>query len=95
MSFANFSEMKRRVSIQAACSFLQLDVTPFGDQLRGPCPVCRAGGEQCLVVTPGSNAAYCSYVRRGGDVIWLVSHTRGVDVEGATQLLNAAFNIKQ
>ena len=57
MSFIDFQELKGRVDIQAAGSFLQLDLKPNGKQLRGACPQCPSGGERSLVITPEKGAA--------------------------------------
>ncbi len=91
MPFIDFQELKGRVDLQAACSFLQLDLRSNGKQLRGPCPACQAGGERSLVVTPEKGAAYCFAAKQGGDVIWLTSHIRGVSQKEAALLLQEAF----
>ena len=91
MSFIDFQELKGRVDIQAACSFLQLDLKPNGKQLRGACPACPSGGERSLVITPEKGAAYCFTAKKGGDVIWLTSHIRGESQKEAAHFLDQAF----
>lgn len=91
MSFIDFQELKGRVDIQAACSLLKLDLNSNGKQLRGPCPACQSDGERALVVTPEKGAAYCFSAKKGGDVIWLASHIRGVSQKEAAHLLHEAF----
>lgn len=91
MSFIDFQELKGEVDIKAACSFLQLDLKSNGKQLRGLCPHCEGSGERSLVVTPEKGAAYCFNARKGGDVIWLTSHIRGVGQKEAALLLAAEF----
>lgn len=91
MSFIDFQKLKGRVDIQAACSFLELDLKPIGKQLRGPCPACRSDGDRSLVVTPEKGAAYCFSAKKGGDVIWLASHIRAISQKGAAHLLHDAF----
>jgi DNA primase len=91
MSFIDFQELKGRVDIQAACSFLQLDLKPNGKQLRGACPQCPSGGERSLVITPEKGAAYCFNAKKGGDVIWLTSHIRGESQKEAAHFLDEAF----
>jgi len=91
MSFIDFQELKGRVSIQDACSFLNLDLNDNGKQLRGPCPACQSSGDRSLVVTPEKGAAYCFSSKRGGDVIWLTSHIRGVGQKDAAHLLDEEF----
>jgi hypothetical protein len=46
------------------------------------------------VVTPEKGAAYCFSARKGGDVIWLASHIRGVGQKEAAHLLAAEFLAK-
>ncbi len=91
MSFIDFQELKGRVDIQTACSFLQLDLNPNGKQFRGPCPACQSGGERSLVITPEKGAAYCFAAKSGGDVIWLAAHIRGVAVKEAAHILHDEF----
>jgi len=91
MSFIDFQELKGRVDIEAACSFLQLNLKPSGKQLRGPCPTCQSSGDRSLVATPEKGAAYCFSAKKGGDVIWFTAHIRGVSQKEAAHLLNEAF----
>ena len=92
MSFIDFQELKGRVDIRSACSFLKLDLKDHGKQLRGPCPVCQSSTERSLVVTPEKGAAYCFTAKEGGDVIWLSSHIHGVSTKDAAHLLNEEFS---
>lgn len=91
MSFIDFQELKERVDIQSACSFLKLDLKTSGKQMRGQCPACQSSGERSLVVTPDKGAAYCFSAKQGGDVIWLASHIHGLEQKAAADLLNQAF----
>ena len=91
MSFIDFQELKERVDIEAACSFLNLDLKKSGNQLRGACPACQSNRPRSLVVTPNKGAAYCFASKQGGDVIWLTSHIRDVSVKEAAALLDEAF----
>jgi len=40
----DFGELKQRVSIERAAEMLGIKLTKSGPQLRGPCPICKAGG---------------------------------------------------
>ena len=91
MSFIDFQELKGRVDIQAACSFLQLDLKQNGKQHRGPCPACEGSGERSLVVTQQKQVAYCFAAKQGGDVIWLASHIHGISPKEAAHLLAEEF----
>ena len=48
----DFGELKQRVSIERAVEMLGIKLTKSGPQLRGPCPICKAGGDRAFVVTP-------------------------------------------
>ncbi|MEO1700925.1 MAG: CHC2 zinc finger domain-containing protein [Pseudomonadota bacterium] len=91
MSFIDFQVVKQEADIEAACSFLQLDLKSNGRQLRGRCPACQSSTERSLVVTPDKGAAYCFSAKQGGDVIWLVSHIKGTSQKEAAHLLHAQF----
>lgn len=91
MAFIDFQELKGRVDIRSACSFLQLDLKESGAQLRGPCPACQSNRPRSLVVTPKKGAAYCFSAKQGGDIIWLTSHIRGVSAKEAAHLLDQQF----
>lgn len=91
MSFIDFQKVKERADIQAACSLLQLDLKSNGSQLRGRCPACQSSTARSLVITPEKGAAYCFTAKKGGDVIWLTSHIRGVSQKDAAHLLEGEF----
>ena len=59
MPFVDFVELKSRVSIEHAVAMLSLTLNKAGAQLRGPCPICNAGGDRALVVTPDKGLFYC------------------------------------
>lgn len=84
--FIDFNELKQRVSFAEAAQMLGLMLKPGNNQLRGPCPTCKSGGERTLVVTEGKGF-YCFASRKGGDVIALVAHVRNCAVKDAAQFL--------
>ena len=86
MPFVDFAELKTRVSIEQATQMLGLNLTPHGSQHRGPCPVCKTGGDRALVVTPAKGLFYCFAAKSGGDAIALVAHIRGISVKDAAWL---------
>jgi DNA primase len=77
MPFIDFAELKGKVSIEQVLSMLQLNLKRQGQQLRGPCPACKTGGDRALVVTPDKGVFYCFARKSGGDMIELVAHMRG------------------
>jgi DNA primase len=72
--FIDFAELKERVSVTDVIPMLNLTGKQKGDQWRGACPRCDAGGDRALVITESKKAFYCHSARKGGDVIALVSH---------------------
>jgi DNA primase len=95
MPFVDFAELKTRVSIEQATRMLGLNLTPHGSQHRGPCPVCRTGGDRALVVTPAKGLFYCFAAKSGGDAIALTAHIRGISVKEAADQLDRAFGTVQ
>jgi DNA primase len=85
-NFIDFAEVKEKVSFADALSLLSLDLKRSGNQWRGPCPVCRSGGDRALVVTEG-RGYYCFALRKGGDQIALAAHILGIPVKEAAQEL--------
>ena len=50
----DFTELKQHVGIERAVELLGVNLKKAGAQLRGPCPVCKDGGDRAFVVTPGN-----------------------------------------
>jgi DNA primase len=76
MPFIDFAELKTKVSIEQVLTMLQLNLKRQGRQLRGPCSVCKSGGDRALVVTPDKGVFYCFGCKSGGDMIELVARMR-------------------
>jgi hypothetical protein len=62
-----------------------------GDQLRGPCPACRSGGDRALAVNTTKQSFYCFNVKKGGDLIALAAHIRDVSQRDAALLIADRF----
>jgi hypothetical protein len=86
----DFAAIKERIAIERVLPLLQLNLRHANNQYRGPCPTCKSGGDRALVITPGKEAFYCFGSKRGGDVIALVAHIRGMQQREA-----AAFIVEQ
>ena len=87
MPFVDFAELKSRISIERTVSMLSLSLNKAGAQLRGPCPVCNAGGDRALVVTPEKGLFYCFAAKTGGDQIALAAHIKGIKTSEAATFL--------
>jgi DNA primase len=87
MSFYNFDEIKAANAISEVAERLGLNMNKSGASLRGKCPACESGGNRNLVVTPGKEVYFCFSEGKGGDVLQLISHVKGIGVKDAAQWL--------
>jgi DNA primase len=87
MPFIDFAALKERVSIEQAAEKLGLTLHKSGNQLRGPCPACKRGGDRALAITPSKNLFYCFGADAGGDQIQLVAHIRECKLTEAAEFL--------
>lgn len=86
-NFLDFQQIKADNPIEQVVEKLGLDMKKAGQQLRGPCPRCKAGGPRTLAVTPSKGAYYCFTDKRGGDAIELVAHINDMSVKEAAGFL--------
>jgi DNA primase len=91
--YIDFGEVKERVSIEQAVQKLGLKVSKSGNQLRGPCPACRTGGDRALAITPAKNLFYCFALQAGGDQIQLVAHVHNVGAKEAAEWLGGEVRV--
>lgn len=89
MTFFDFEDIKSRVSLSKAAALLGLKMVRSGAQLRGPCPVCKGGGDRALVITEGKGY-FCFSAKAGGDQIALVAHIRDLAVKDAAAWLSGS-----
>ena len=84
----DFGELKQRVSIERAAEMLGIKLTKSGPQLRGPCPICKAGGDRAFVVTPAKGLYYCfGACGKGGDAITMAANIRNCSLRDAAEFL--------
>ena len=84
----DFGELKQRVSIERAAEMLGIKLTRSGPQLRGPCPICKAGGDRAFVVTPAKGLYYCfGACGKGGDAITMAANVRNCSLREAAEFL--------
>jgi len=93
MAYIDFAALKERISIENAAALLGLRLTKSGAQLRGPCPICRTGGDRALAVTPTKNLFYCFGSQSGGDQIQLVAHVRCLKLTEAAEFLGGTSTV--
>lgn len=95
MSYIDFDEVKAANPIGEVAERLGLNLSKSGKSLRGPCPVCESGGDRAFVVTPEKGVFYCFSNGKGGDVIAMVSHVKGIGVKEAAQWLAGPNTAKE
>jgi DNA primase len=83
----DFAELKTRVSIEQVLQLLGITFKPHGNQLRGPCPICKNTDQRSFVVTPAEGLFYCFAGCGGGDQLKLVAKMRNCDIKAAAQWL--------
>jgi DNA primase len=89
--FVDFEVLKTRIKIEQTIGLLGLQMRQHGDQYRGPCPACKQGGDRALAINSGKQSYYCFYQKKGGDVIALVAHLRGMTQKDAAGYLDQQF----
>ena len=97
MTYAvDFADLKQRVSIEQVASWLGAQLKSHGPQLRGPCPICKAGGDRAFVITPAKGCYYCfGDCKKGGDAIQLVANAKGLTVKEAAEAIAQHFGLTQ
>lgn len=93
--YLDFVSIKSQVDLVEVAKVLQLELKESSGevlQYRSPCPRCKAGGDRALAITP-SRGYFCNSIKRGGDVISLVSHVKGYSFREAAQFLFERFNL--
>jgi DNA primase len=84
----DFTELKQRVSIERAVEMLGIKLAKSGPQLRGPCPICKVGGDRAFVVTPSKGLYYCfGACAKGGDAITMAANVRNCSLREAAEFL--------
>jgi DNA primase len=87
-AFVDFAELKSRLKIEQVVSLLGLQGAYKGEQWRGPCTVCNAGGPRALAVNTAKQSYYCFTDKKGGDLIALTAHIRGESQKAAALWLD-------
>jgi DNA primase len=91
-AFIDFQALKERVKIEQVVQMLGLRMKG-NDQLRSACPACRSGGDRALAVNVSKGSYYCFADSKGGDLIALCAHVRGVSQREAAEEIAKSFGI--
>jgi DNA primase len=85
----DFIELKQRIGIDRAADMLGIRLAKSGPQLRGQCPICKAGGDRAFVVTPAKGLYYCfGTCGKGGDAITMAANVRNCSLREAAEFLS-------
>jgi DNA primase len=90
-TFVDFAKLKQRVSIEQVVQMLGLNMKHAGEQWRGPCPACKTGGDRALAINTGKQSFYCFPIGRGGDLIGLAAHVKGLSQKDAADIIARHF----
>ncbi len=86
-TYIDFAKLKQSVPIERVVAMLGLQMKQNGDQWRGPCPACNQGGDRALAVNTSKQGYYCFAEKKGGDLIALAAHIRGISQRDAAHLI--------
>lgn len=95
MSFLNFEEIKASNPIEEVSHRLGINGTKSGSSIRAKCPVCESSGDRNLSISPDKGIWYCFTLGKGGDVIALVSHVKGIGTKEAASWLQGTPQAKE
>jgi len=91
MSYVDFAELKRSVTIEQVLLMLNISLKKSGEQLRGCCPIHAGSNPREFVVTPSKGLFFCFGKCGGGDMIKLAALVRKIDQKQAAQEIAAHF----
>jgi DNA primase len=86
-AYLDFEQIKVSNTIDEVARRLGLDLVKSGASLRCKCPACESEGVRNLAITPDKGLWYCFTFGKGGDVIALVAHVKGITVKEAAEFL--------
>lgn len=90
----DFQAIKRDHPIDRVAARLGLQLKPQGNQLRGKCPS-GEGDDRALVITPSKGLWYSHAMKKGGDVIELVSVVNKLSARDAAQWIAGATPVPE
>lgn len=85
MPVVDFAQLKQTTRIEQVVQVLGLVMRQNGAQWRGECPACKSGGPRALAVNTDKNGYFCFADGKGGDLIALYSHVKGVSAKTAAE----------
>src|SRR6185436_12791762 len=92
--YFDFAAIKASISIEDGAQRLGLELKPEGQAFRCNCPACGGSNTRDIILTPSKKAFFCFQAQKGGDVISLVAHIKGVSMKEAAQFLAEPSTVK-
>jgi len=83
-AFIDFAAIREELSIEQTASYLGLRL-PNKDQVSIDCPACDS--ENALKIKKSEKKYYCFHDERGGDLIGLIAHVKGIGQRDAAKLV--------
>ncbi len=89
MTYINFAEVRRSVSMHQTAQYLHLEMHQFAPGwYRAWCPRCEA---HSIIFTPLYNRFFCARTGSCGDQLLLCAHAKGIGVKEAARRLDEFY----
>jgi DNA primase len=79
----DFQRVKQVATVDHVVRYLSLTLKQHGDVWRGSCPLCKNSDQRAFVITDSKRLFHCFKCKEGGDMLKLVSVSKGVPVRDA------------
>lgn len=95
MAYLDFEAIKADNVISEVAQRLGVNLTKSGKNWRGKCPVCESSGDRNLSISDEQKIYFCFSAGKGGDVIALVQHIKGIGPKEAAFWLAGGIETPQ
>ncbi len=79
----DFQQLKQAATVEQVIRYLGLTLKQHGDVWRGSCHLCKNSDQRAFVITGSKRLFHCFKCKEGGDMLRLVSLSKGVPVRDA------------
>jgi DNA primase len=79
----DFQQVKQAATPEQVMRYLGITLKQHGDTWRGPCHLCKNRDDRAFVITNSKRLFHCFKCKEGGDMLKLVSLSKGVPVRDA------------
>jgi DNA primase len=88
----DFQQVKQAATPEHVMRYLGITLKKHGDVWRGSCHLCKNSDPRAFVITDSKRLFHCFKCKEGGDMLKLVSVSKGVPVRDAAIELSASKN---